>query len=80
MGLLLLTGWCYEAETCTILLLLRCSFRCNHFVPKSKFDFGQKLWTIVHGFIFGSPQKVLRKVYHSNGNEKRNLMALVLVA
>ena len=27
-GLLLLAGRCYGAEICTILLLLRCSFRC----------------------------------------------------
>ena len=35
---------------------------------------------IVHGFIFGSWKKVLRKVCHSKGNEKRNLMAFVSVA
>ena len=38
---------------------------------------GQKPWTIVHGFNFRSPKKVLRKVCHSIVNEKRNLMALV---
>ena len=43
-------------------------------------DFGRKPWTIVHGFIFAGPKKVLRKVYHLNGNEKTNLMALVSVA
>ena len=37
-------------------------------------------WTIVHGFIFGSPKKVLRKVCHLNGYNKRNLMALVSAA
>ena len=53
--LLLLTGRCYEAEICAILILLRCSFYWYHFRPKSKFsDFGQKPWAIVHGFIFGS--------------------------
>ena len=31
-------------------------------------------------FDFWSPKKVLRKVYHLKGNEKRNLMALVSVA
>ena len=31
-------------------------------------------------FDFGSPKKVLRKVYHSKVNKKRNLMALVSVA
>ena len=35
---------------------------------------------ITHGFFSGSPRKVLRKVYHLTGNEKRNLMALVSVA
>ena len=53
----------------------------SFFLPKSKFsDFGRKPWTIVHGFIFAVPKKVLRKVYHLNGNEERNLMALVSVA
>ena len=51
------------------------------FLAKVKFsDFGQKPWTIVHGFIFRSPKKVLRKVYHSIVNVKRNLMALVSAA
>ena len=31
-------------------------------------------------FDFGSPEKVLRKVYYLKGNEKRNLMVLVSVA
>ena len=31
-------------------------------------------------FDFGSPENVLRKVYHLKGNEKRNLMVLVSVA
>ena len=35
---------------------------------------------IVHGFIFVRRKKVVRKVCHSKGNEKRNLMALVSVA
>ena len=48
---------------------------------KSKFSvFGQKPWTIVHGFIFEGPKKVMRKVYQSKGNEKRNLKAIVSVA
>ena len=34
--------------------------------------FGQKPWTIVHGFIFVSRKKVLGKVFQSKGNEKRN--------
>ena len=40
----------------------------------------KKPWTITHGFVFGSPGKVLRKVCHLKVNEKRNLMALVSVA
>ena len=60
---------------------VRCSFQCNHFLRKSNFsDFGQKPWTIVHGFIFGSRKKVVRKVYHLKGNGKRNPMTLVSVA
>ena len=44
-------GAIYEAEICTIPLLLRCSFRWNPFLPKSKFsDFGQKPWTIIRRF------------------------------
>ena len=47
----LLTGRSYEAESCAILLLLRCSFRWYPFWPKSKFsDFGQKPWTIIRRF------------------------------
>ena len=49
--LLLQNGRCYEAEICTILLLLRCSFRWNPFLSTSKFsDFGQKPWTIIRRF------------------------------
>ena len=49
--LLLQNGRCYEAEICAILLLLRCPFRWNPFLPKSKFsDFGQKPWTIIRRF------------------------------
>ena len=76
--LALLTGRCYGAEICTLLLLLRCSFRWYSFLAKS--NFGQKPWTIVHGLISASPKKVVRKVYHPIGNEKRNLMALISVA
>ena len=50
-------------------------------MTKSKFSIsGQKPWTIVHGLIFARLKKVLRKVCHSKGNEKINLMALVSVA
>ena len=48
---LLFTGRCYGAQICTILLLLRCSFRWYPFLPKSKFsDYGQKPWTIIRRF------------------------------
>ena len=51
------------------------------FLPKSKFSvFGKKPWTITHGLILEIPKKFLRKVYHLNGYEKRNLMTLVSVA
>ena len=52
----------------------------SFFAKVKIFRFWPKPWTIVHGLIFGSPKKVLIKVYHSNGNEKRDLMALVSVA
>ena len=35
---------------------------------------------IVRCFFLASPKKVLRKVCHSKGNEKRNLMTLISVA
>ena len=44
---LLLTGRCYEAEICAILISLRCPFRWYPFLLKSKFsESGQKPWTI----------------------------------
>ena len=46
-------------------------------------DFGQKPWTIglySPWFDFSESKKVLRKVCHFEGNEKRNLMALVSAA
>ena len=44
-------GWCYKAEICTILFLLRCPFIWYPFWPKSKIpDFGQKPWTIIRRF------------------------------
>ena len=56
--ILLLTGRCYEAEICTILLLLRCPFRWHPFLPKSKISkSGQKPWTIVHVLILGSEKR-----------------------
>ena len=43
------------------------------FRQSQNFPFSAK----VHGVIFESPKKVVRKVCHSKGNEKRNLLALV---
>ena len=77
----LLIGRSYEAEIWTILLLLRCSFRWHPFFEVVKFSiFGRKPWTIVHGFVFESPKKVLRKVCHSKGNKNKSLTTLVSVA
>ena len=42
--------------------------------------FHQKPWTIVHGFIFGSPKKVLIIVCHLNRYKERNLMAFISAA
>ena len=51
------------------------------FLTMSNFsDFGQKPWTIIHGLIFGSPKKVLRKECHSKESKKGNLLTLVSVA
>ena len=51
------------------------------FLAKVKFfRFWLKTMDYSPWFFFLSPKKVLRKVYHLNGNEKRNLMALVSVA
>ena len=48
---LLLTGRCYEAESCAILLPLRCAFAWYAFLPKFKFSIsGRKPWTIVRHF------------------------------
>ena len=50
-GLFTLHWKVLRAEICTILLLLRCSFRWYPFLPKSKFsDFGQKPWTVIRRF------------------------------
>ena len=51
------------------------------FCRSQNFPFlAKKPRTITHGFVFRSPEKVLRKVYHLNGYEKRNLMTLVSAA
>ena len=39
-----------------------------------------KPWTIVHGFIFESSKKVVRKVYRFKENENRSLTTLVSIA
>ena len=44
------------------------------------FCFWEKTMDYNPWFDFGSPRKVFIKVYHLNGNEKRNLMTLVLAA
>ena len=49
--LLLQDGRCYEAEICTILLLLRCLSYGVLFGQSQKIsDFGQKPWTIIRRF------------------------------
>ena len=40
------------------------------------FSFWPKTMDYSPWFFFCSPKKVVRKVYHRKGNEKRNLMAL----
>ena len=44
------------------------------------FRFRPKTMDYSPWFVFFGSQKVLRKVCHSKGNEKKNLMALVSVA
>ena len=54
---------------------IKCFFmRIEFFIFRPK-TMDYSLW-----FDFWSPKKVLIKVYHLKGNEKRNLMALVSVA
>ena len=51
------------------------------FLTKVKFfRFWPKTMDYSPWFFSPSPKKVLKKVYHLKGNEKGNLMALVLVA
>ena len=77
---LLQNGRCYEAEFCAILFLLRSPFPWNPFFAKVKFfRFWSKTMDYSPWFDFGSPKNILREVYHSKENEKRNLMALVSV-
>ena len=49
-GSYLLTGRCYEAEICVILLLLRNPFRWYPFLQNLFGLQKSKPWTIVHGF------------------------------
>ena len=44
------------------------------------FRFWPKTMDYSPWFDFWESENVLRKVYHSNGNKKRNLVALVSVA
>ena len=44
------------------------------------FRFWPKTMDYSQVFFSASPKKVLRKLYHSNGNEKRNLMTLISAA
>ena len=73
--LLLLTGRCYEAEVCTILLLLRCSFRWYPFFAEVKIfrfwpktmDYSQafcpKLSSIIMAFVMWTGLKfILQKL------------------
>ena len=51
------------------------------FLTKVKiFRFWPKTMDYSPWVFFAESEKVLRKVYHLKGNEKRNLMALVSVA
>ena len=52
----------------------------SFFAEVKFFRFWTKTMDYNPWFFSGSPEKVLRKVYHLKGNEKRNLMALVSVA
>ena len=56
------------------------SFRPKTMDYSSWFDFFESKSCKQHGLNFSSPKKVLRKVCHCKGNEKRNLMAFVSVA
>ena len=51
----------------------------NEFFEEVKFF---RFWpkTMAHGFVFGSPKKVWRKVCNLKEHEKKNLMVLVSVA
>ena len=52
----------------------------SFFVEVKIFKFWTKTMDYSQVFFLASPKKVLRKVYHSKGNEKRNLMTLISAA
>ena len=52
----------------------------SFFAEVKIFRFWPKTMDYNPWFDFWSPKKVVRKVYHLNGYEKRNLMTLVSVA
>ena len=52
----------------------------SFFAEVKFFRFWPKTMDYSQVVFFGSPKKVVRKVCHLKGNEKRNLMALVSVA
>ena len=52
----------------------------SFFAEVKIFRFWQKTMDYNPWFDFQSPKKVLIKVYHLNGYEKRNLMTLVSAA
>ena len=49
----------------------------SFFAEVKIFRFWPKTMDYSQAFFSASPEKVLRKVYHSNGNEKRNVMTLI---
>ena len=52
----------------------------SFFAEVKTFRFWSKTMDYSQVFFLASPKKVLRKVYHSKGNEKRNIMVFVSVA
>ena len=52
----------------------------SFFAEVKIFRFWSKTMDYSQVFFLASPKKVLRKVYHSKGNEERNLMTLISVA
>ena len=52
----------------------------SFFAEVKFFRFWQKTMDYNPWFCFSESRKVLRKVYHLNGYEKRNLMTLVSAA